>query len=149
MTQIKRIQKEQISELLHLWLRTTSASKARFSVEPTYWASYHEVIQEMALKNVETFTLLEDETLVGFASVDEENSVDAFFIDPACQRRGLGRELMRFLQSKYAILHLNVYAENKDALFFYTNLGFLIDGATYNAAHAQIEYTMLWNEGLL
>ncbi len=146
MTQIKRIQKEQIPQVAQLWLNTASAIKAHSFIEPSYWADYRKTMQEMALKNVETFALFEDEALLGFSCVDAENGIDAFFIDPAHQRRGLGRELMSFLQSEYAILHLNVYAENKDALFFYTSQGFLIDGATYNATHAQVEYTMLWNE---
>ncbi|MCD8181301.1 MAG: GNAT family N-acetyltransferase [Firmicutes bacterium] len=141
---IKLMEKSQTYEVMDLWLRTTTRSNS--FVEPDFWQKHYDFVKEKYIDENDTFVYIEDGKIAGFTGVSPDNMITGLFVDPDFQNRGIGTELINHLKSKYSILHIEIYARNRKALAFSTNLGFVIDGAVRHPHNNEIMYTMLWSE---
>lgn len=65
--------------------------------------------------------------LVGYAVLirgDGEIEIDNFYVLPKFQRRGIGREIVRYLSKKCSRIWLACWDQNIRAIWFYKSLGF-------------------------
>lgn len=143
MANIKRAEKPQTYEILDLWLRT--ASHAHPFIEDNFWEKHYDKIKSKYFSDGEGFVYTVGDKIAGYICVTDENYISGLFVDPDFQHRGIGTEIIEFIKTEYSLLHINVYAKNRDMLKFCTHRGFLIDGAALNPDNEEIEYTMIWN----
>jgi [ribosomal protein S18]-alanine N-acetyltransferase len=86
--------------------------------------------------------------IVGTKESGYEGRVLVFAVDPAAQGRGVGRALLRSIQSSMAVeqirqVHLEVRADNSRAIDFYRRHGFEVTGLQERAYRdGQDAYTM-------
>lgn len=79
----------------------------------------------MALKNVEHLLIAEDDSgiPVGFMGV-ENSRLEMLFLSPAERGKGLGRQLLQYGITNYAVGELTVNEQNPQAVGFYEHFGF-------------------------
>jgi len=83
-----------------------------------------------ALDNCETvFTAWDNEKLVGLINAIDDGVLTAYVhylcVDPAYQKKGIGKELLRQVKNKYKdYLYLLLVAENEPLIGYYTGHGF-------------------------
>lgn len=140
---IKLMEKNQTYEVMDLWLRTTMHSNS--FVEQNFWEKHYDFIKDKYINEKDTFVYMENGKIIAFTCVSDDNKIGGLFVDPDCQNRGIGTEIINFLKSEYSILHIEVYARNRKALAFATRMGFIIDGAIRHEYNNEVMYTMLWN----
>ena len=144
MAQIKLMDKSQVYEVMDLWLRATTSANS--FVEPDFWQKHYDFVREKYINEKETFIYTDEGKTLGFACVASDNMIMGLFVDPACQNRGIGTELVDYLKEEYSLLHISVYAKNRRAIEFAERGGFLIDGAVLHPYNDEIMYTMLWEK---
>lgn len=144
MTNIRRAEKSESYAVLDLWLR--AAISANPFIEDNFWEKHYDNVKRKYFTDNEDFVYILDDKIVGFICINNENYIEGLFVDPICQKRGIGTKLIEFAKTEYSMLHLNVYAKNRSMLEFSTHRGFLIDGAIRNLDNEEIQYTMIWNE---
>lgn len=144
MAQIETMKPEQTYEVMDLWLRTTTHSNP--FVEPNFWKNHYSNVKEQYINEKEPFVYIEDNKIVGFTGVTNDNQITGLFVDPDYQNRGIGTELINFLKSEYSLLHITIYAQNRKTYSFSTRMGFMIDGAIRHPHNNEIMYTMLWSK---
>lgn len=81
------------------------------------------LVEEHYLPNSETWVACESSMPVGFISLLDK-FVGAVFVAPDKQGQGIGRALISHALARKGELTLEVYTQNKQALKFYTSLGF-------------------------
>ena len=82
-----------------------------------------------AMKNYETvFTAWDNDALVGLICAMDDGIMNAYvhylLVDPAFQRRGIGRRLVDMVKDKYKDYMRVVVVAYDDELHFYENCGF-------------------------
>ncbi len=125
-----------------LWLQ---ASILAHSFLPRdFWVSRAEDMRSVYLPNSETWVKIQDNTVKGFASLVDDH-LAALFVHPSAQDRGLGRELVDFVQGKRQSLFLSVYSENHRAVCFYRRSGFHLVEERQDAHSGHLELVMAWS----
>lgn len=81
------------------------------------------LIEEQYLPNAETWVASIDEEPSGFISL-RDTFIGGIFVSPAQQGRGIGRQLIFHALILKGELELEVYTDNRQAVNFYTRLGF-------------------------
>lgn len=81
------------------------------------------LIEEQYLPNAETWVACVDEEPSGFISL-LDTFIGGIFVSPAQQGRGIGRQLIFHALTLKGELELEVYTDNRQAVNFYTGLGF-------------------------
>jgi len=118
---IRKLKTEEIDVVLDVWLK--ASIKAHGFIDETFWKSKIDVMRETYIPSSETYVFKEDEIIKGFFSLKDE-TLEAIFVSPEFQSRGVGHKLMNKAKSLKKILELTVYKENQKSLDFYKNCGF-------------------------
>lgn len=75
-----------------------------------------------------------DGRLVGLGNAISDGHLVVYYphllVDPACQRRGIGRQMMQAMQARYAGFHQQMLTADGAAVPFYRSLGFAAAGQT-------------------
>ena len=75
-----------------------------------------------------------DGKLIGLANAISDGHLVVYYphmvVHPDFQRQGIGREIMKCLQAKYADFHQQQLTADGDAVKFYESLGFVRSGKT-------------------
>jgi len=103
-----------------------------------------QVSMEQDLPNSRVTVIERYGKVVGFASFINESAMSGFFIKTNVQRKGLGSNLLKHIQSKKERIHLAVYAENKQAIAFYSKHGFSGSEPKTNDANGHQYIEMNW-----
>ncbi|MXO66705.1 GNAT family N-acetyltransferase [Altericroceibacterium endophyticum] len=81
------------------------------------------LIEEQYLPNAQTWVACIDHQPSGFISL-LDTFVGGLFVSPEQQGRGIGRKLIAHSLNLKGELELEVYTDNRQAMSFYTRLGF-------------------------
>jgi putative acetyltransferase len=114
--------------LVTLWERSVRAT--HHFVSEAEIAGYRPLVAGMfAAGSLEVWVATGDSDVpIGFLGLSA-HAIGALFLDPACRRRGIGRQLIAHAQRCIAgALEVDVNEENVDALAFYQALGFEVVG---------------------
>ncbi|WP_208640050.1 GNAT family N-acetyltransferase [Massilia violaceinigra] len=100
------------------------------------WSSADKPEQLLAaLRNSHSLvTAREDGVLVGIGNAISDGHLVVYYphflVDPAHQRKGIGRLMMQALCARYAGFHQQMLTADGDAIAFYESLGFTRAGRT-------------------
>ena len=100
------------------------------------WSSADKPEQLMAaLTNSHSLVIARvDKRLVGLGNAISDGHLVVYYphmlVHPEFHRRGIGKEMMRAMQSKYAGLHQQMLVADGQAIEFYRSLGFTLAGRT-------------------
>ncbi|RZI60422.1 MAG: N-acetyltransferase [Pseudomonas sp.] len=100
------------------------------------WSSADKPEQLMAaLTNSHSLVIARvDERLVGLGNAISDGHLVVYYphmlVHPEFHRRGIGKKMMRAMQSKYAGLHQQMLVADGQAIEFYRSLGFTPAGRT-------------------
>ncbi|WP_051280774.1 N-acetyltransferase [Anaerovorax odorimutans] len=150
--------KEQTDTIMDIWL--TSTIKAHYFIPEKYWKSNYETVKNEYIPNSKTYVFEDADGIIkGFISIipnsisNEPNDsscksgmIGALFVSPEYQGNGVGGELLNFCKKNYDYLSLKVYSENKRAVDFYENYGFIIKSEQTDEETEQQEYIMNWSD---
>ena len=120
---IRHMRKEELSEVVDLWLKTSIHSHSFIAKE--YWLKNKVAMKEMYLPQSETWVYELDGKIVGFYSLVDE-VLAALFVLPQCHGQGIGSHLLSHVQKLRQRLQLTVYIENSRACEFYLQRGFSV-----------------------
>jgi len=81
------------------------------------------LIEDQYLPNAETWVACLSGQACGFISL-LDSFVGGIFVSPDCQGLGIGRQLVLHALALKGELELEVYTDNRQAVTFYTKLGF-------------------------
>ena len=84
---------------------------------PAFLEKSESAMRERNLAGLDTY-VLDEGGIRGFLSHNGP-FIDALFVDPAFQGRGLGKQLLDHLKAQMPSIHLTVFAQNPRAVRFY------------------------------
>jgi GNAT superfamily N-acetyltransferase len=100
------------------------------------WSSAEKPTQLMAaLSNSHSLvTARVEERLVGLGNAISDGHLVVYYphmlVHPEFHRRGIGKDMMRAMQTKYSGFHQQMLVADEDAIEFYRSLGFAPAGRT-------------------
>ncbi|WP_283442653.1 GNAT family N-acetyltransferase [Noviherbaspirillum suwonense] len=75
-----------------------------------------------------------EKQLVGIGNAISDEHLVVYYphmlVHPAFHRKGIGKEMMRAMQTKYSGFHQQILVADGDAIEFYRSLGFALAGRT-------------------
>lgn len=127
--------------MVDVWL--AASLKAHDFIAPSFWYDQLDTMRDTYLPAARNWVWYEHNHICGFISLRGEN-IEALFVEPSCQGRGVGNTLLAFLQSIQPQLTLSVYRDNAVAVAFYRRHGFEVVGGRPDPHTGCAEYMMKW-----
>jgi putative acetyltransferase len=138
---IRNYRKTDLDEMVRIWYEASVT--AHSFVPASFWASQKSVMKDKYLPLAENFIFEEGGHPAGFISLVGEK-VCALFVAPERQGRGIGRALLEHIKPLKGRLSLKVYRENKRALRFYKNCGFVAVDEEVDEYTGCVQVLMKW-----
>ncbi|MBS0848092.1 N-acetyltransferase [Citrobacter sp. JGM124] len=136
----------QLDALMTLWLKSTMSGHP--FIAKSYWHESSPLVRNVYIPQSKTWVYMQEEKLVGFVSVLEQQFLGALFVDPLFVGKGIGTCLVCHAQSCYSTLRLEVYQKNRRAVDFYRHRGFYIEGAAWQHETRHSTWIMRWEDAL-
>ncbi len=118
---LREYQAPDLEPLLNTWAAASTQAHPFLTAE--FQAQERLNIPNLYLPNAETWVWEEQGRVVAFIALLGDE-VGALFVDPAQQRKGIGRALMDHAQSLRGQLEVEVFKENALGRSFYASYGF-------------------------
>ena len=125
--------------VLDVWYRASMLAHPFLGEE--FLISEREEIARTHIPNAEMWVYETGGRVMGFIALLGDD-VGGIFVDPADQRRGIGRALMDHARTRRDALELDVFEANSGARRFYEAYGFTPVGRRLHAASGQPELRM-------
>lgn len=138
-TMIRPFKPKDLNEVMNIWLHTNT--QAHNFISKDYWINHFEMVQEI-LPTAEVYVYEEGE-IKGFIGITD-GYIAGLFVLANEQSKGLGKQLLDFLKTKYDKLILTVYEKNIRATRFYQKQDFVITHTSIEAATNEVELHMIW-----
>ena len=120
---IRKYNPEDVNEVIDVWRNASLIAHPFLSKE--FMEQEANTMRYFDLKEAEVFVYESGEGIAGFVAM-VENDVGALFIDPAKQRKGIGKALLDYIIQSRNYLTVDVFKENVIGLPFYIKYGFEI-----------------------
>jgi putative acetyltransferase len=142
---IREFKEEDTPRIIDIWL--TASIIAHDFIEQSYWEEKIEDMQSIYLPSSKTFvyTYEDPNNVLGFVSL-VDNYIAAIFVEPTCQGKGIGKQLISFVKEKHNKLELGVYSKNLNSISFYKQQGFLISGEKIEEHTGETELIMTYTK---
>jgi putative acetyltransferase len=137
----RQLLKSEIKPAVKIWL--DASKKAHHFIDPAYWKSKVEEMENQWLPSAKNTALINGERLIGFSSV-VDSRLAAIFINPNEQGNGYGTLLLNEAKQCRKRLELTVYEKNRNAVKFYEKHGFRNTENRKDPATGEYEYVMVW-----
>ncbi|WP_300001243.1 N-acetyltransferase [uncultured Cedecea sp.] len=134
----------QLDALMSLWLDSTISGHP--FIDPGYWHDSCSVVRDVYIPHSETWVYMQEDKLIGFISIIEQQFIGALFVDSSYTGNGIGGQLLKHAQSRYSALSLEVYQKNQQAVHFYHHLGFRIEEAAWQSETQHPTWIMCWKK---
>lgn len=133
----------QLDTLMELWLESTISGHP--FIAESYWRESQAVVRDVYIPHAETWVYMQQEKIIGFISIIDQQFIGALFVASSHAGNGVGSQLLKHVQSYYSALSLEVYQKNQRAVHFYYHLGFRIEEAAWQAETQHPTWIMYWN----
>lgn len=138
----KVVRCEDFGRMADIWLEASVAAHGFIPRE--YWEANAEPMRTRYLPSAENYAYVEDGRAVGFISLNGEH-IEALFVSPSCQGRGIGSALLGYAKNLCRTLTLAVYKENSGAMRFYMDRGFSVVEERVDVQTNHPEIIMKWS----
>lgn len=134
---ISPFQASDTNAVISIWLEASAI--AHDFVPRSFWESRAGDMREVYLPQAETYVWREQERVLGFIALLDD-CVEALFVAPQAQGRGIGSRLMDFALARRGQLRVVVYKANEAARAFYAKAGFrpLCERTDNHTGHKEI-----------
>ncbi|WP_407731750.1 N-acetyltransferase [Pseudocitrobacter faecalis] len=139
---IRKWTAKSLDPVLTLWLESTTF--AHPFIDEQYWHDSLALVRNVYLPAAQTWVWEENDTLLGFISVMDNQFVGALFVAPQALHRGIGSALLNEVKQRYPMLSLEVYQKNGRAVNFYHALGFRIEDGAWQEETKHPTWIMRW-----
>ena len=139
---IRKWTAKSLDPVLTLWLESTTF--AHPFIDEQYWHDSLALVRDVYLPAAQTWVWEENDTLLGFVSVMDNQFVGALFVAPQALHRGIGSALLNEVKQRYPMLILEVYQKNGRAVSFYHALGFRIEDGAWQEETKHPTWIMRW-----
>ncbi|AGB76262.1 N-acetyltransferase [Pseudocitrobacter corydidari] len=139
---IRKWTAKSLDPVLTLWLESTTF--AHPFIDEQYWHDSLALVRDVYLPAAQTWVWEENDTLLGFVSVMDNQFVGALFVAPQALHRGIGSALLNEVKQRYPMLSLEVYQKNGRAVSFYHALGFRIEDGAWQEETKHPTWIMRW-----
>jgi len=139
---IRKWTAKSLDPVLTLWLESTTF--AHPFIDEQYWHDSFALVRDVYLPAAQTWVWEENDTLLGFISVMDNQFVGALFVAPQALHRGIGSALLNEVKQRYPMLSLEVYQKNGRAVNFYHALGFRIEDGAWQEETKHPTWIMRW-----
>lgn len=130
-----------INKLGDIWLN--SNIKSHNFIDKSYWINNYENVLE-AFKDSEIIVYKSEGEILGFCGLTDDY-IAGMFVEENERGKGVGKDLMQYIQNDKDTLFLNVYKNNSKAIYFYKNHNFkIVDENTDETGNK--EYKMNWTK---
>ena len=136
---IRKLAHEDLDRVLEIWL--AASLQAHGFLPKEYWESKLEDMRKIYIPSSETCVFDEEGFVKGFISIRKEK-VEALFVDPLFQNRGIGKNLIEYVKQNKRELSLCVYKKNRNGIRFYKKNGFKITYEEIDKETMEKEYVM-------
>jgi putative acetyltransferase len=140
---IRTLETGEIKSAVQIWLDVSK--KAHHFIDPAYWESKVEEMENLWLPFADNTALIKDERLIGFYSLVDDQ-LAAIFVDHDEQGNGYGALLLSEAKKRRKRLELTVYEKNIHAIRFYEKHGFLNTEKQIDPTTGEFEFVMVWTE---
>lgn len=141
---IRQMTKDDLTAVMEIWLQTNIQAHDFISQE--YWTSNEKMVREM-IQEAEVYVYEDELTkqILGFIGLTE-NDIEGIFVREEMQSKGIGKQLLHYVQNMKTVLDLSAYKKNVRAIHFYQREGFSVEIDGVDARTGQEEYVMLWRK---
>ena len=108
--------------------------------------SQEQILNDMRQENVDYFFVSDNQKIVGFLSVQQmvgELEITNIAVSPSFQGKGMGIQLMSYLDNYDFPIFLEVRKSNKVAQALYEKFGFKLVGERKNYYHSPNEHALV------
>lgn len=138
---IRAIQNSDVPAVMQIWF--ASNCDAHPFIEKSYWESSLPFVKQ-SITQAEVYVAVEKDSVIGLVGLGENGYIEGIFVEKTMRSKGVGKQLLDFVQAKYDRLSLSVYCANTRAVSFYQREGFRIRAEQVDEPTHAAEYTMLW-----
>ncbi len=138
---IREFKLRDMDRILKIWL--DASCRTHNFIDKDFWVSKVSDMRNVYIPASETYVYEHRGEIYGFLSL-HENSLDAVYVAPDQQRKGIGKKLTDKAKELRTELKLCVYKENKDAISFYGKCGFKKDKVQLDKHTGHPEIVMRW-----
>lgn len=129
------------ARMTEIWL--VASAEAHGFISRSFWEANAGAMSTQYLPAAENYAYLEDGIIAGFICLND-NHIEALFVDPQRQGRGIGKALLDKAKTLRSRLTLAVYSENLLAVEFYARNGFTLAEERTDSATGHPEKVMRW-----
>ncbi|MBK2402095.1 MULTISPECIES: GNAT family N-acetyltransferase [Erysipelothrix] len=137
---IRYMEIPEIEQVMKIWLECNL--EVHSFMEATYWTDNYDTVKEM-MENSNIYVSVEEGVIQGFAGVTEGYYLAGIFVLKDYRNKGIGKQLLDYIKTRYDELTLDVYDHNKQAQNFYKREGFVV---VETHPESPVEHTMVWPE---
>ncbi|HGJ5858382.1 MAG TPA: acetyltransferase [Arsenophonus nasoniae] len=121
---IKRATTNDFAQLILIWENSVRATHD-FLPEKMI-ATLRPLILNNYLPNLQVYMSVDEQnSITGFMAI-EQNRLEILFIAPTLRRKGIGKALLQYAVTHFAVNEVDVNEQNKQAIDFYQQQGFKV-----------------------
>ncbi len=140
---------EDTDALVTLWRKASEIAHPFLSSD--FLDEQSNAMRNIYLVHAQTWVIEKGETPVGFIAMiknfeglSSNWEIGGLFVDPACQKAGLGRALVDFIVKRNGSLDVEVFCENKIGRAFYNGYGFVAQEVYLHEPSGQMTLKMTY-----
>lgn len=137
---IRKIREDDIVKVMSLWMKGNL--KYHNFIDKDYWLEIFNNKKEELL-NTDTFVYIENEKILGFISLNNQNVTD-IYVDNNLLRTGIGTKLINYCKDLKENLEVTIFEKNINAILFFSSLDFKNMGIHINEKFNEKEYILRW-----
>ena len=141
-TKLNSFSDRDLEQLAQIWLNGNL--QAHSFIPAQYWKNQFVNIKKM-LPEANIFVYRNNEIIIGFLG-ELDGYIAGLFVDMNYRNQGVGSRLINYLKQIKDKLTLSVYVDNINAVNFYENKDFIIDGVGMDTETDSKEYHMIWEK---
>ncbi|HMP95162.1 MAG TPA: GNAT family N-acetyltransferase, partial [Phnomibacter sp.] len=109
------------NQLLQVWEASVQAT--HHFLQPLHWQQILTIVHTLPFENLGVYCLFINHELVAFLATSQ-HQLSMLFVAPQWQHQGLGSYLLHWAIQHKGVTHLDVNAQNDQAIKFYESHGF-------------------------
>lgn len=139
---IRKLNTEDINAVMNIWLKENK--QAHHFIEESYWENHFYSVKEM-ISETEVYVYEQNSKICGFIGLMDDY-IAGIFVSKVFQSKGIGKQLLDFVKTKYSTLSLHVYQQNTCAIQFYLREDFSFLKAQTDEETGKTEIAMHWHK---